>query len=82
LFAAAIRDEVEAESNLQNANKDSADVYDEQGSSGPGSSPEAAGADVVILFGGPGAPPVVVASWEAWSRAVQMTTMPDDRAAV
>jgi hypothetical protein len=40
------------------------------------------GSDVVILFGGGGAPPVVVASWEAWSRAVQMTTMPDDRAAV
>jgi hypothetical protein len=40
------------------------------------------GSDVVILFGGRGAPAVVVASWEAWSRAVQMTTMPDDRAAV
>ena len=32
-----------------------------------------AGCDVVILFGGRGAPPVVVASWEAWSRAVQIT---------
>jgi hypothetical protein len=37
-----------------------------------------AGADAVILFGGSGAPPVVVASWEAWNRAVRMTTMPSD----
>jgi hypothetical protein len=41
-----------------------------------------AGADAVILFGGRGAPPVVVVSWKAWSRALQMTRMPDDRAAV